>query len=215
MARGTLVSPFKQKGQTLGGKALDLISGGGLLGKALGFESISEGVRRKKAAREAEMARAQAEVDARMQDYEQMEFQAVNPYAGMQVDLQSAEFQREQQAQEQADILQSLRGGVGGTGAAALATSLMRSSTEKQRQIAADISKQEQNIKMQAAQAQLALEQQERAFDLDKMTTLLGMDMAEVTGLQEAEQARKNRNAQIAGAAIGLVGNVAGAAIGA
>ena len=68
---------------------------------------------------------------------------------------------------------------------------------------------------MQAAQAQLGLEQQERAFDMDKMTTLLGMDMAEVTGLQQAEQARKNRNAQIAGAAIGLVGNVAGAAIGA
>ena len=161
------------------------------------------------------MARAQGEVDARMQDYEQMEFQAINPFAGMQVDLQSAEFQREQQAQEQADILQSLRGGAGGAGAAALATSLMRSSTEKQRQIAADISRQEQNIKMQAAQAQLGLEQQERAFDMDKMTTLLGMDMAEVTGLQQAEQARKDRNAQIAGAAIGLVGQAAGAAIGA
>ena len=204
MARGTLVSPFKQKGKTFGGQVLDVLTFGG-----------SKDVRRKKAAREAEMARAQAEVDARRQDYEQMEFQAINPFAGMQVDLQSAEFQREQQAQEQADVLQSLRGGAGGAGAAALATSLMRSSTEKQRQIAADISRQEQNIKMQAAQAQLDLEQQERAFSMDKMTTLLGMDMAEVTGLQQAEQARKNRNAQLAGAAIGLVGQTAGAAIGA
>ena len=208
MARGTLSNPFKQKGQTLGGQLLDYVSGGGLVGKAL------EGVRSRRAAREDEMARAQAELDARMQDYEQMEFQAINPFSGMQVDLQAAQFQREQQAQEQADILQSLRGG-SGVGAAALATSLMRSSTEKQREIAADISKQEQNIKMQAAQTQLNLEQQERAFDMDKMTTLLGIDMAEVTGLQEEELARKNRNAQIAGAAINLVGNVASAGIGA
>ena len=68
-----------------------------------------------------------------------MDFKATNPYASMQVNLQAADFQRQQQAQETADILGTLSGGAGGAGAAALATSLARSSLAKQQQLAGQI----------------------------------------------------------------------------
>ncbi len=212
MARGTLSNPFKQRGQTLGGQALDYITGGGLLGKALGIKSISEGVRSRRSQRDLEMSEAEARLEEGMQGYQDFEFQTVNPYETMTVNLQAAEFQREQQAQEQADILQSLRGG-SGIGSAALATSLMRSSTAKQQQIAADIAQQEQKIKMASAQAEAANQQAEQQFYIDRMETMLGMRMAEVTGLEQAEQARKDRNAQLAGSIIGGVTSIASATI--
>lgn len=212
MARGTLSNPFKQRGQTLGGQALDFFTGGGLKGKALGITSISEGVRSRRSQRELEMSQAEARLEEGMQGYQDFEFQTVNPYETMTVNLQAAEFQREQQAQEQADILQSLRGG-SGIGSAALATSLMRSSTAKQQQIAADIAQQEQEIKMASAQAEIANQQAEQRFDIGRMETMLGMRMAEVTGLEQAEQARKDRNAQLAGSIIGGVTSIASAAI--
>lgn len=212
MARGTLSNPFKQRGQTLGGQALDFFTGGGLKGKALGITSISEGVRSRRSQRELEMSEAEARLEEGMQGYQDFEFQTVNPYETMTVNLQAAEFQREQQAQEQADILQSLRGG-SGIGSAALATSLMRSSTAKQQQIAADIAQQEQEIKMASAQAEIANQQAEQRFDIGRMETMLGMRMAEVTGLEQAEQARKDRNAQLAGSIIGGVTSIASAAI--
>lgn len=212
MARGTLSNPFKQRGQTLGGQALDFFTGGGLKGKALGITSISEGVRSRRSQRELEMSEAEARLEEGMQGYQDFEFQTVNPYETMTVNLQAAEFQREQQAQEQADILQSLRGG-SGIGSAALATSLMRSSTAKQQQIAADIAQQEQEIKMASAQAEIANQQAEQRFDIGRMETMLGMRMAEVTGLEQAEQARKDRNAQLAGSIIGGVTSIASVAI--
>jgi hypothetical protein len=214
MARGTLSNPFKQKGQTLGGQYLDFVSGGSWYGKALGIGSISESVRSKRAQREAEMADAEARLAAKEQAYQNFEFTTVNPYEDMTVNLQAAEFQRQQQAQEQADILASLRGSGGGSaGAAALATSLMRASAAKQQQISADISQQEQAIKMASAKAEMASQQAKQEFDINRMETILGMRMAEVTGLEQAEQARKDRNAQLAGDIIGGVTGIAGALI--
>lgn len=235
MARGTLSDPFKseaqspmkmsgqQIGSTIGAVAGTLIPIPGVgqaIGGAIGG-AVGAGFDRRKNRRNqtgASPSAAELETQRLMQEYKDSEFQGFNPYAGMQVDLQSAEFQREQQAQEQADVLQSLRGGAGGAGAAALATSLMRSSTEKQRQIAADISKQEQNIKMQAAQAEMNLQQQEQAFDTGKLETLLGMSMAEVTAERQAqlaaEQGKMDRSSQLLGAGLSFLGDIAPSVIG-
>ncbi len=173
---------------------------------------------------EANRDSAQADVDRGMADFENFEFQTfapetVNPYEDMTVNLQAAEFQRDQQAQEQANTLQALRGGAGGAGAAALATAMSRQAAQKQQAIAADIGEQEQNIKMKAAdqdaanqamlnQAMLQQKQAQQQFNIGRMETMLGMDMAKVTGLEQAEQARKDRNAQLVGAGIGMVGSV-------
>ena len=229
MARGTLSDPFKYEdpspmkrvsGSHIGsaGGAIigSIIPGvgtaiGGAVGGVIGG-LCDKGGRGNQPA-QTQPSAAELETKRLMQEYKDSEFQGVNPYAGMQMDLQTAQFQREQQAQEQADVLQSLRGGASGAGAAALATSLMRSSTEKQRQIAADISKQEQNIKMQAAQAEMNLQQQEQAFNTGKLETLLGMSMAEVTAERQAqlaaEQGKMNRSSQLLGAGLSFLGDIA------
>ena len=230
MARGTLNDPFKYEdpspmkrvsgsqigstaGMILGNIIAPGIGGavGGSLGGMIGGAFNNGGGQGQST--QSQSSAAELETQRLMREYKDSQFQGVNPYAGMQVDLQSAQFQREQQAQEQADILQSLRGGAGGAGAAALATSLMRSSAQKQSQIAADISKQEQNIKMQAAQAEMNLQQQEQAFNADKMQTLLGMSMAEVTAERQAqlaaEQGKMNRRSQLLGAGLSFLGDIA------
>ena len=215
MAKGSILSPFKQRVLERGGRA-DVFFGG----------------KRRRA--ERGIAEAEAGVDAGIQGYKDYEFQTTNPYrdgsianpyANMEVNLEAANFQRQQQEQEQANLLAALSGGAGGAGAAALATSMARVSQRKQQAIAADIGRQEQAIGMaragfegqigiagaQAEMSNLAASQQ---FDIGRMETILGIDMAKVTGLQQAEQARKDRNAQIAGTVIGGVGDVAAAKVG-
>lgn len=208
MARGTLSDPFKfyigskrGGGKTFGGKFLDFATGG--------ITAAYRSNREKKRLRDLELSQAQADVRSRQQAYEDIQFQTFNPYEDMTVNLQAAEFQRQQQAQEQADVLAALRGGAGGAGSAALATSLMRASAQKQQQIAADIGRQEQAIEMAEAQAEIQQQQAKQEFEIGRMETILGMEMAEVTGLQQAEQARKDRNAQLFGSVLGGITDLA------
>jgi hypothetical protein len=198
MARGTLSNPFKQRGKTFGGGLLDMVTFGG-----------AKDIRRQRAETEANLSQAQADVLAQQQAYENLQFQTFNPYEDMTVNLKAAEFQRQQQAQEHADVLAALQGGAGGAGSAALATSLMRASAQKQQQIAADIGKQEQAIEMAEAQAKIQQQQAKQQFEIGRMETMLGMDMAKVTGLQQAEQARKDRNAQLFGSVLGGITDIA------
>jgi hypothetical protein len=226
MARGTLNNPFNKKDDTpmqrvsgsqigsAAGMALgSIIPGvgtaiGGAVGGVLGGLFDNGGQNQVATGPSA----AEVDMQRRMKEYEQLQFQATNPYAGMQVNLQAAEFQREQQAQQEADILQSLRAGGGGAGSAALATSLMRSSVAKQQQIAADIGKQEQVIQMAQAQAETQIQKEQRAFNQSKLETLLGMSMAQVTGEEQArlaaEQSRMNRSSQLLGAGLSALGTL-------
>jgi hypothetical protein len=161
---------------------------------------------------------AQADVDRGLADFENFEFQTfaqTNPFETMQVNLEAAQFQRDQIAQEQADTLQALRSGATGAGAAALATAMSRQAAQKQQAIAADIGQQEQRIQMKAAEQDAAnqalmiqQQQAQQQFNIGRMETMLGMDMAKVAGLEQAEQARRDRNAQLIGAGIGLAGSV-------
>ena len=139
----------------------------------------------------------------------------------MTVNLQAAEFQREMQAQQQADTLQALRGAGGAAGAASLAAAMSRQAAEKERAIAADIGRQEQEINLASAEQQAAnqaiINQAEQAniqarnqLTQERMATMLGIDMAQLTGLEQAEQARKDRNMQLLGAGLGVLGSAAG-----
>ena len=209
MARGTSKAPFK----FLGIKKEDIKFSDLFLGNAGPINILRRGAERRKKERQDKMDAAEAEMARRMAAYEQVEFQTVNPYEDLTVNLQAAEFQRQQQAQEQADILAGLQTAAGGAGAASLATAMARQSQMKQQQIAADIGKQELAIQTASAQAELAEQQAKREFEIGRMETILGISMEKVAGLEAAEQARKDRNTQIGAAALGLVGNVAGAAI--
>jgi len=227
MARGTLNNPFNKKDDTpmqrVSGSQIGSTAGmilgniiapgvGGAIGSGIG--GMIGGAFDNGGQNQVTAGPSAAEVDMEVlrKEYEQLQFQATNPYAGMQVNLQAAEFQRQQQAQQEADILQSLRAGGGGAGSAALATSLMRSSVAKQQQIAADIGKQEQAIQMAQAQAEAQIQKEQRAFNQSKLETLLGMSMARVTGQEQArlaaEQSRMNRSSQLLGVGLSALGTL-------
>tara|TARA_R100000995_G_scaffold75138_1_gene44406 strand:+ start:506 stop:1114 length:609 start_codon:yes stop_codon:yes gene_type:complete len=181
------------------------------------------GIGKKKRQYERDLAAAQGQLDTRMQSYEDFEFETFkpsNPYEDMTVNTQAAEFQRDMQAQAQADTLQALRGAGGSAGAASLATAMSRQAAEKERAISADIGKQEQQIQMKVAQQDAANQammiQQEQArqqFQLDRMGTMMGMDMAKVTGIEQKEQARKDRNMQLASTIVGGATDILGAGL--
>ena len=224
MARGSLNNPFKKQdespmkayGSQIGSTAGMILGNiiapgvGGAVGSGIGgmIGGAFDGGRG-----QSQDSQAEREMRARMAQYEQSQFFATNPYEDMTVNLQAAELQRQQIAQEQADILAGLRSTAGASGAAALATSLARSTAEKQRKISAEIGKQEQAIKLSQAQAQAKIDAQRRAFEQQKLETLLGIDMARVTGQEQArvaaEQARMNRSSQLLGAGLGFLGNIA------
>lgn len=114
--------------------------------------------------RQRREARARADVyeqdfNRRLGEYEREEF--VNPYANMQnvyedmtINQRAAEFQRDQVAQQQANILEGLSGSAtSGAGAAALATAMLRQGAQQARAAAVDIGQQEQAIqKIQTAE---------------------------------------------------------------
>ena len=233
MARGSLKDPFKKQEETpmkqvsgqqigstvgmLAGTLIPIPGVGTALGGALGGAvggliggALDKGGKKEEAP--AGPSQAELDVQRRMQEFEDFQFRAVNPYEDMQVNLQAAEFQRDMQAQQQADALQALRGAGGAAGAASLATAMSRQAAEKERAIAADISRQEQEIKQAAAQQEVANQIAKQKFELDRMQTMLGLDIAKVTGEQQArlaeEQGRLDRQSQLIGAGVGLLGTL-------
>jgi hypothetical protein len=217
MAKGSLKDPFKKVSGSQVGSAAGMALGsiipgvgtaiggavGGVLGGLFG-----------KGGNQAQAGPSQAEQDLekRMKSFENYTFQTTNPYEDMQVNTQAAEFQRDMQAQQQADTLQALRGAGGAAGAASLATAMSRQAAQKERAIAADIGKQEQAINMAAAKQEAENQKARQAFELDRMTTMLGINMAEVTGQEQArlaaDQARMDRSSQLLGAGISLAGTL-------
>lgn len=222
MAKGSLKDPFKMTGQQIGSTAgaalgsLIPIPGvgpaiGGLIGGLFG------GGGSQVQAEPSGPSQAEQDLKARMQAFEDYEFKTTNPFESMNVNLQAAQFQRDQQAQEQADTLQALRSGATGAGAAALATAMSRQAAKKQQAIAADIGKQEQAINMAAAKQEAQNQQARQAFELDRMTTMLGINMAQVTGEEQArlaaDQAKMNRSSQLLGTGVNLLGTLGSAFI--
>jgi len=225
MARGSLKDPFKKDknsplkntgsnvGSTIGGVAGSAIGGpvGGLIGSALGgFVGGFFGSDKDQAP--AGPSAAELDVQQRMKEYEDFQFRTANPYEDMQVDLQAAEFQRSMQAQQQANTLQALRGAGGAAGAASLATAMSRQAAEKERAISADISKQEQNIKLASAE-QIAKNQTARQqFELGRMETMLGISMSQATAEEQArlaaEQNKANQGSQLLGVGLNLLGTL-------
>lgn len=230
MAKGSLKNQFKsqeesplkntgsQIGSTVLGVAGTAIGGpiGGAIGSAIGG-LIGGAIGGGNNQQNTGPSQAEQDLEKRMKSFENYTFQTTNPYEDMQVNTQAADFQRDMQAQQQADTLQALRGAGGAAGAASLATAMSRQAAQKERAIAADIGKQEQAINLASAKQEAQNQAARQAFELDRMTTMLGIDMAEVTGQEQArlaaEQGKMNRNSQLLGAGIGMLGTLGSAFI--
>lgn len=208
---------------------IPLLIAGGMAAIHYGGRAI-RGAKRRDRANQAELAQYKKEFDERITAYEKSKFQPLdadalkqeNIFEDLEVDTQAADYAREQFQQQQANIMQGMRGVAGSSGIAGLAQSLSMQAKDQARQTQLTIGQQlQQNRKMQMQeqsrlnaqerQIQLANMEGARQFELDKMSTLIGVAGQKISGTQGAIAQRQQMYGQIAGG----VGQIAGAVIGA
>lgn len=187
-------------------------------------------------------------LDKEKAEYEAMEFKnpfermenvyanLENPYEDLTVNQQQAQFQAQQGAQQRANIMQNLRGAAGGSGIAGLAQAMANQGQLATQQISASIGQQEsrnqalraqgaaQNIQLEAqgaAAVQTAQRQGEQWVqqqEIGRQSTLLGMQMGQTAGAEQAyATAQANQmQAQIAQTQAGVdaFGNIAKTGVG-
>ena len=121
-----------------------------------------------------------------------------NMYEDLTVDTKAADFQAQQGRQQRADILGSLSGAAGGSGISGLAQSLASQGAIQAKQISVDISQQERQNQMaeRGAAANIDLQQRQEAGRLDQLSRG-GEAQAEMTRLGgEASLAEREMNRQ-------------------
>ena len=197
---------------------------GAVVGAASAAYKIIDGAKQAKEAK-AEAAEAKKEYERNKEMFAGLD--TSNPYANMEntmedltVNKQAAEFQKQQQMQQQANILDQMKGAAGGSGIAALAQAMANQGALDAQRASADIARQESaNQQLQAREASRlqGMERQgevmSREMERAKVTGLLGMSQSE---MQQAEAKRAAANEQImsgitdaAGVAGGLATNIA------
>ena len=160
--------------------------------------------------RRREQKFANEEFQKRKQAFESIEYvnpyaNLTNPYANIQnpyaenlyedlgVNMQSANFLREQQQQAQANLMQRFRGAAGGSGVGALAQSMANIASGQARQAQVDIARQERANEL----ARIKGEQQKRAgqFSIDKMKATGGFVVDKLQAQGESFR-RRQENAR-------------------
>ena len=126
-----------------------------------------------------------------------------NVYEDMTVNQQEAEFTKQQQFQNQANILQQLRGAAGASGIAGLAQALANQGALDAQKAAVSIGKQEASIQEKKLGEESRLQGLEREGELisrqaeaSKLGSLMAMDAQEVAAQRLAQQQAKERMAQ-------------------
>ena len=142
--------------------------------------------------------------------YEGME----NTFEDLTVNQQQAQFEGQQFAQSQANILSGLRGAAGSSGVAALAQSLAQQGQLRAQQASASIGTQEATNQRLAAQQASSLQMQERQGEIisrqqqrDQQGTLLGMSQQEVAAARQAGMGYENQAAQYTSGMMNTLGD--------
>ena len=198
-----------------------------LIAGAAGF-LLGRGGRRRGSSLQGQLAEAQRKFEERLDAYEKSEFKPLdedalkqeNVMEELEVDTQAQDYAREQFQQQQANIMAGMRGVAGGSGIAGLAQALSNQAKQQARETQVSISEQLRANRAMERQEAARLKAQERAvtlanmqganqFEIDKMTTLIGVAGEQVKGARQAIADRMAYKGQVAGA----VGQVAAAAI--
>jgi len=172
--------------------------------------------------------RADAEARARLAEardaYNAIEFTnpyegVTNPYEGIQsqftgmenvyeepqVDTRAVDYMREQSQQQQANILQNLRGVAGGSGVAGLAQQISNIGTQQARQQAVDIARQERQSEMarrgEASRIDSLQRQDAQRIDMLQRQGAYETDMLQRKGDFYVQQQEMDRAANIYGLA--------------
>ena len=183
-------------------------------------KAISGGMKAKKAKEAAK--KAQAELEKQKRAFENLD--TSNPYQNMEnvmedltVNQQEAEFVKQQQEQQRANILDKMRGAAGGSGIAALAQTLANQGSLDAQKAATSIGKQEQANQMAERQETSRLQGLEREGELisrqaqaGKISSLMGMAADELSNQRtlqaQGQQQMWSGISQTAGAATDFIG---------
>lgn len=177
---------------------------GAVVGAASAAHKITTGIRDAKAAKE-EAATAKKDYERNKEMFAGLD--TSNPYANMEntmedltVNKQAAEFQKQQQMQQQANILDQMKGAAGGSGIAALAQAMANQGSLDAQKASADIARQESaNQQAQASEASRlqSMERQgeimSRKMEKSKVTGLLGMSREEMAKAEADRAAAQER----------------------
>ena len=110
--------------------------------------------------------------DAYMEQYKNFDPRVQNPYEDLTVNLQQADYMKQQQAQQSADTLQQLRGSGGGAGAAALATAMSRQGALNAQRASASIAGQERQNQLRSKGFEATEEKRVKEFNLKRIQDL-------------------------------------------
>lgn len=194
-----------------------LIVGAGIGVAAGAAKAISGGVKKKRAKEDAAEARKQME--AEKEKYAAMD--TTNLYANMEntmedltVNQEQAQFMKQQQQQNQANIMANMKASAGSSGIAGLAQTLANQGSLDAQKSAIDIGKQEAaNQKAERTEAgrlqglEIQGEYGQRQDELDKISTFMGMAGADVAS---AEARKSAADEQMWSGISGAVGSVSG-----
>ena len=201
---------------------MSFLIAGAVVGVGAGVAKAISGSKQKKRAR-AEEAKAKAEMQKQKQAFSQLD--TSNPYANMEntmedltVNQAEADFMKQQQQQNQANILQQMKGAAGGSGIAALAQTLANQGSMDAQKSAISIGKQEQSNQMAERQMAANLQSQEAMGDretqrmnINKQSTMLGMAQSEKAAASQAVSAADQKMwSGITGAAGSLASGLTG-----
>tara|TARA_R100001015_G_C4626908_1_gene186144 strand:- start:331 stop:2136 length:1806 start_codon:yes stop_codon:yes gene_type:complete len=181
-----------------------LLVGAAAVGVGAGVAQAIGGSKRKKAA-EAEAKIAKAEIEQRKNQFEQLD--TSNPFANMEnkmedlaVNQQEAEFIKAQQQQNQANILNQMKGSAGSSGIAALAQTLANQGSIDSQKAAISIGQQEQANQQLERQAASQIQSQERQGEImsrdmerNKVSNLMAMASADLEAANMKEQAANDQ----------------------
>ena len=128
-----------------------------------------------------------------------------NVFEEPQVDTRAADFMREQSQQQQANILQNLRGVAGSSGVAGLAQQISNIGTQQARQAAVDIARQERQSetarRREASRIDMLQRQDAQRIDMLQRQGNFQADMLQRKGDLFRQQQEQNRIANLYGLA--------------
>ena len=190
------------------------------LSLAGGVSNIIGGAKEKKKAK-AEAAAAQAELDEQKKALENLDTSnpyknLTNVYEDLTVNQEEAQFVREQQEQQRANILQDLRGAAGGSGIAALAQTLANQGSQDARRAAVSIGKQEQQNQLKAMGEEAAIQKKmaegeikSREMQGKKIDALMGLASQDLQAAEQREAAAKKQMSEGISQSVGAVADFA------
>jgi len=179
--------PFKMKRSPL--KIAPMVVMGAM---ALGAHFMGAGKRRREIAA-AKAAERRSKAAWESLDTSNLAANLENPLEDLTINQKQAQFMKQQTLQQQANLLQSLRGTAGGAGTAGLAQVIANQGQVQAQQASASIGQQEAVNQRLRAQGESRIQEMElqgeelsRQLEYRKTGTIFGMDMQRLTAAQKA-----------------------------